>query len=97
LETEDGTLVEGALARLKDGQSLGSLLVSLRPDSEVGAQRRAALVRSFDRETFDAFGQGADFEAFVKQPFVERVPGATGVFRVRDDYRRTVLNGWVGN
>src|SRR4051812_36210012 len=87
---------EDALARLKGGQSLGSLLVSLRPDAEVGVHRRAALVRSFDRETFDGFAHGAAFDAFVKQPFVEPVPGTTGAFRVRDDYRRTVLAGWIG-
>jgi hypothetical protein len=88
---------EHALQRLKGGETLGALLVSLRPSSEVGVQRSAALVRTFDRETFKTFSPDGDFDAFVKESFIEPVPGAIGSFRVRDDYRRTVLDGWIGS
>lgn len=87
---------EDALKRLKGGEPLGVLLMSLRPPSEVSVQRCAALVRFFDRDTFQQFAPGGNFEAFIKEPFVEAVPGSDGRFRVRDDYRRTVLNAWIG-
>ena len=89
---------QGALNRLTEGETLGSVLLSLRPPWEVSVQRAAALVRSFDRETFSAFSPDADFEAFVKESFVEAVAGASsGTFRIRDDYRRTLLTGWAGS
>ena len=87
---------EDALKRLTGGEALDSLLLSTRPDSDVSLQRRAALVRSFDRETFRHLAPDGDFDAFIKQPFVTAVPGTSGSFRIRDDHRRTLLSGWVG-
>jgi tetratricopeptide (TPR) repeat protein len=85
---------EEALARLNAGESLGTLLASLRSPSELSVQRGAALVRWFDRDTFEVFAPGSDFAAFVKEPFVEPVPGREGTYRVHGDYRQTVLQGW---
>ena len=81
--------LDDVMQRLTNGEALGSLLLSLRSPSDLSVERGAALVRCFDKATFDAFsGSGADFDAFVKQPFVEIVPGAERWYRVRDDDRR---------
>src|SRR5262245_20337095 len=87
---------EQAVERLKGGESIDSLLVAFRSPSDISVQRAAALVPSFDHETFNVFGAGADFDAFVKQPFVELVPGTEETYRVSRDYRATLLNGWIG-
>ena len=89
--------LDDVLQRLTNGEALGSLLLSIRSPSDVSVERGAALVRCFDKATFDAFsGSGAHFDTFVKQPFVEVVPGAERWYRVRDDDRRTLLKDWVG-
>lgn len=88
---------DDALTRLRNGESIDSLLRSLRPESEVQLERRAAAVRYFDRATFDAFSEGlSTFDEFVQQPAVERVPGLEGAFRIRASERPRLLADWIG-
>jgi len=85
-----------ALERLKGGESIDSLRVAFRSPSDISVQRAAAIVPSFDRDTFAALSSGADFDAFVKHSFVEPVPGTEKTYRVSRDYRDTLLSGWIG-
>src|ERR1043165_10204652 len=87
---------EQALERLKGGESIDSLLVAFRAPSDISVQRAAAIVPSFDRDTFAALSSGGDFDAFVKHSFVERVPGTEKTYRVSREYRDTLLRGWIG-
>ncbi|MDA0182950.1 hypothetical protein OJ997_21740 [Solirubrobacter phytolaccae] len=83
------------LARLADGESPASILASLRPESEPALLARCAVVRTFDRDLFNAvLAQGGDFETLVQAPGVSRLPRTDGIYELTPRERERRWRSW---
>lgn len=85
------------------GQSKREMRRLLQSDAEQAIYKRAALLRSFDREIYDellAAGRKGDaaapsFEEFVTRNGVEPVPRTEDAYRLKEAACREHLNGWL--
>jgi cellulose synthase operon protein C len=89
------------IERLARGESAASILASLRPAGERELLRRAAVVRTFDRDLFDrvlaADAAGLDlpaFDEFVRVREVEALPRSPDVFQLRQEARSEHWRAW---
>ena len=91
------------LESLKSSKSLAAMRLSLESAPERELCKRAALVRAFDRELFDAvLAAGLDlaepdaqFDRLINRSGVERIPNTKNLYRLKDAARQEYLSAWT--
>ena len=98
--------IEELLEELRSAKARGRTKREQRRLLQSGEERRilrrASLVRSFDRETYDELlaadlpGEARpSFEEFVARTGIEPVPRTDGLYRVKEAARREALDAWA--